>query len=145
MKKNIFFLILSLLIGCKETGGKVFFNYDQIDYYYADENEKTGRLVSGKMYLEPAKYYKVRISESEFDGINNIFTEKTTTNNVYSKCMPVYRDILIFRKKGKPAGVAKICFTCGQNEIMGTFANTENFGQDGDYEKLRKILLNIRE
>ena len=37
-------------------------------------------------------------------------------------------------------GTAKICFSCNANQIKGTNANTENFGQEGDFEKLEKIL-----
>jgi len=36
--------------------------------------------------------------------------------------------------------MAKICFDCHQKHIVGTNANTEHFGQDGDYPKLLQIL-----
>ena len=66
--------------------------------------------------------------------------EKSTLENIATACIHVYRDILIFKKEGKVIGTAKICFDCMSKQIKGTTANTENFGQDGDYEKLEKIL-----
>lgn len=55
-------------------------------------------------------------------------------------CIPVFRDILIFRKNKKNSGMMKICFGCHQYRILGTNAKTENFGTDNDYSQLWKIL-----
>ena len=80
------------------------------------------------------------IDKSKFESIDKIFIEKSTLENIATACIHVYRDILIFKKEGKVIGTAKICFDCMSKQIKGTTANTENFGQDGDYEKLEKIL-----
>ncbi|MDN5479000.1 MAG: hypothetical protein L0G39_18910 [Chryseobacterium sp.] len=92
--------------------------------------------------LEKIGFKKTVIISHKFKKINEIFVEKTVSENIEYACAPVYRDILIFKKKEKIIGMAKMCFDCHQKQITGTKANTENFGQDGDYEKLQQILYN---
>ncbi|MBK8874194.1 MAG: hypothetical protein IPN13_09825 [Bacteroidetes bacterium] len=148
--------------------GKKFFVYDAIDYYKTDFDEsKIGELFdniskseidSFKMEiilgnipnsitdltfiqkLEEVGYKKTTVDTSKFEGIDKIFIEKTTVENIYAACIHVYRDILIFKKEGQVVGTAKICFDCLANQITGTTANSKNFGQNGDYVKLARIL-----
>jgi hypothetical protein len=166
---KLFFTITIVCIafsGCM-TGEK-FFEYDTIDYYSNNIDEwKTGDLydnqskseidsfrmgiilgdipnsVSDLFFidkLEKVGYKKLPIDKSKFESIDRIFVEKTTINNVSTECIHVYRDILIFKKDNKVVGTAKVCFSCKANQINGTRASTENFGQDGDYIKLEKLL-----
>lgn len=148
--------------------GKVFFDYDQIDYYYTnfeedkiqelDENQKKSKVDKYKYtvaieetpktitdldflnYMEKIGYVKKKIDKSKFPQINKIFVEKTPSESYAAACIPVFRDILVFRKLGKVIGIAKICFNCHQYRIIGTDANKENFGTNNDYEKLKYIL-----
>jgi len=152
----------------KQVIGKKFFMYDAIDYYTNDfdeskigdlyDNQSKSEIGSFKMgiilgdipksisdldfidKLAKVGYKKTLIDKSKFDSIDNIFVEKTTTENLATACIYVYRDILIFKKDHKVVGTAKVCFGCMANQINGTTANTENFGQEGDYERLEKIL-----
>lgn len=152
----------------KQVIGKNFFEYDAIDYYTNDfdeskigdlyDNQSKSELDSFKMgiilddipesisdldfidKLVKVGYKKTQIDKSKFDSIDNIFVEKTTTENIAAACVYVYRDILIFKKDDKVVGTAKICFDCMAHQINGTTANTENFGQEGDYQRLGKIL-----
>lgn len=152
----------------KQVIGKKFFEYDAIDYYKTDfEESKIGELYDNKSKseidslkmgiilghipnsisdltfiekLEKVGYKKMIVDNSKFESIDKIFIEKTTLENIEAACIYVYRDILIFKKEGKVVGTAKICFNCLAAQIKGTTANTENFGQDGDYGKLAKIL-----
>ena len=147
---------------------KKFFEYDSIDYYSnpideskVDElydNQSKSEIDSFKMgiilgyipnnikdltfidKLEKVGYKKTRIDKSKFDSIDKIFIERVTKENLATSCIYVYRDILIFKKDEKVIGTAKICFDCMANQIKGTMAETENFGQDGDYAKLEKLL-----
>lgn len=148
--------------------GKKFFAYDQIDYYcypivdtalaniYKNRSKsdndslKEGVIVghipkdiSDQTFidkLEKFGYEKKVIDSSKFKRIDSLFIEKTFVDEPLAACLYVFRDILIFKKQSKVVGVAKICFGCGGNEIIGTTANTSNFGQDGDYDVLEKIL-----
>lgn len=152
----------------KQEIGKKFFVYDAIDYYTNDideskigelyDNQSKSEIDSFKMgiilgdipksisdlefidYLSKIGYKKTQIDKSKFESIDKIFVEKTTTENIATACIYVYRDILIFKKDNKVIGTVKVCFGCMANQINGTTSNTENFGQDGDYERLGKIL-----
>ncbi len=150
--------------------GNVFFDFDEIDYYNIDFEE--GRAIElirnrEKSNIDKLKYEIIldetpenikdtdflkhikefgfihtKIQSDKFKSINTIFIEKNISDNYALACAPVYRDILIFKKKGEIIGIAKICFSCQQNIIIGTNANTANFGHNGDYGRLRRILYN---
>lgn len=85
-------------------------------------------------------YSKSKIDSAKFDEINEIFREKKHEEVYGHACIYVYRDILLFKKKSKVIGIAKLCFDCDASVIIGTKVNTNEFGMNGDYEKLRKIL-----
>ncbi len=148
--------------------GQKFFDYDKIEYYSTDfDEEKIGELYDNQTKseidsikmgvilddipnnisdlsfiekLEKIGYKKSIVDKSKFKDIDKIFVEKSVKENLATACIYVYRDILIFKKESKVVGTAKICFDCLANQINGTKANTENFGQDGDYGKLATIL-----
>jgi hypothetical protein len=148
--------------------GKKFFNYDKIDYYHSNfdsknslellDSEPNSLLDSIKVavlfgetpesindtscinQLTKVGYTKQNINKEKFSKIDSIFIEKTTTTNDGTNCVYIYRDILIFKKQNKIIGIAKICFSCFGNRIVGAKANKINFGQDGDYDKLKSII-----
>lgn len=151
----------------KITGGK-YFDYDEIEYYKSEiEEDQIGELYDNQKKsikdslkmgiilgeipksisdtnfidnLETFGYTKGKIEEKKFNEIDEVFTEKKHSEAYETACIYIYRDILIFKKKSKIIGIAKICFGCDANIIVGTKSNTEEFGMSGDYEKLRKIL-----
>ncbi|WP_284653543.1 hypothetical protein [Flavobacterium terrisoli] len=151
----------------KITGAK-YFNYDELIHYKSeieenklrgvDENKHKSELDSLKYNvilrdipksikdtgfinkLEKLGYSKTEVGKEKFEEINKIFVEKKHKEIIGYACDYVYRDILIFKHKSKTIGIAKLCFGCNGNQIVGTKANTEEFGMDGDYEKLAKIL-----
>lgn len=90
--------------------------------------------------LETIGFAKQIIPASKFSSINQIFCEKNYEQLVSTACVPVYRDVLIFKMQSKIIGTAKICFDCGYHVITGAKVNTDAFGQFGDYEKLHKLL-----
>jgi hypothetical protein len=165
--KKIFFLLTVILLSCNSKEEK-YFEYDEIEYYKSEieedqigilyDNQKKSKIDSLKMgvilgeipksipnteFIENLKsfgYTKSKIDSKKFNKINEIFTEKRHSELYATACIYIYRDILIFKKNSKIIGVAKICFGCDANVIIGTKANTEEFGMNGDYEKLRKIL-----
>jgi hypothetical protein len=152
----------------KKVIGKKFFEFDAINYYLIDfdeskigdlyDNQSKSEIDSFKMgiilgdlpknisdlsFIDKLKkigYKKKSVDKSKFDEIDKIFVEKTVKENDATACIYVYRDILIFKKNNAVVGTAKICFGCMANKIIGTNANTENFGMDGDYEKLEDLL-----
>ncbi|MBK7042123.1 MAG: hypothetical protein IPH46_17155 [Bacteroidetes bacterium] len=90
--------------------------------------------------LEKIGYKKNAIGKGNFDKINSIFCERKHKESYATSCIAIYRDILVFKKSNKTIGVAKICFECEQNWIIGTDRNTMEFGMSGDYGKLYDIL-----
>jgi hypothetical protein len=147
---------------------KYFFDYDAIDYYKTDisiseilemfnkeqstelDEIKHGILVGHFpeslnddtffKVLGLLDYKKSKVDRSKFESINDIFREKLVESRIDTSCMPLYADILIFSKNQKVVGIAKLCFGCHHFVIIGTSAFTENFGQDGDFDRLDKIL-----
>ncbi|CEJ71509.1 hypothetical protein BN1195_03858 [Chryseobacterium oranimense G311] len=148
--------------------GKKFFDYNEIDYYQIetkedeitklDQNQGKSKidklkydLVIGETpesindldflnYMDKVGYLMKKINPSNFENINKIFVEKPEEEMVVAACVPVFRDILVFKKNGKITGIAKICFSCHQYRMIGTNANTENFGSNNDYSQLGNIL-----
>jgi len=90
--------------------------------------------------LEEIGFLKSKVNKIKFEEINSIFKEKKHDEISGFACDYIFRDILVFKRKSKTVGIAKICFECQANHIVGTKANIEEFGMDGDYEKLEKIL-----
>ena len=86
--------------------------------------------------LDKIGYSKQEMKKSSFNLLNEVFSEKKVTSGYAMECVSVFRDIFIFKKRGEIVGVSKICFSCEANHIIGTSANTDNFGMDGDYSKL---------
>jgi hypothetical protein len=145
--------------------GTEYFDYDNIDYYFNNFDEgkvpelydkqsdsgwdslKMGIIVgwipddsSDLTFiskLDSIGYTKSQVDKSKFKSINEVFTEKPVDEILATSCMPVYRDILVFKKSDKIVGVAKICFDCWTHEIVGTASNTVGFGQNGDYDSLK--------
>lgn len=85
-------------------------------------------------------FKKKELTTKQYKEIKEIFKEKPYELFAIAACAAIYRDILIFKEKEEIKGIAKICFECGQSQIMGTNKNTEAFGQSGDYSKLAEIL-----
>lgn len=150
--------------------GKSFFNFDEIEYYHSEISEEIAMdlfdtqnksqseklkfdIVIGEKpenlnnlkfihSLSEIGFTKSQIPQSKYKDINLIFTEKTASESYAAACVAVYRDLLVFKKDKKIIGFCKICFDCRLFRIVGTNANVENFGQDGDFEKLLRLLKN---
>lgn len=147
--------------------GKAFFDFDAVDYYHSDMDENTAaNLISQQKTaidsiqynliidetsedisnayfinnLEKAGFKKIKIESADFKNLNQLFSEKSERDGLNFACIPIFRDILVFKKNDKVTGVAKICFGCNDYKIIGTDANTSNFGQGKDYEILSLIL-----
>ncbi|AFR34854.1 hypothetical protein B739_0247 [Riemerella anatipestifer RA-CH-1] len=159
---------IEIVIREPKITGEKYFEYDEIEYYKNEieedqigelyDNQKksvkdslkkevilgeTPKSISDTNFVDNLKsfgYTKSKIDPNKFNKINEIFIEKKHSESYETACIYIYRDILIFKRKSKIIGIAKICFGCDANVIVGTKSNTEEFGMSGDYEKLRKIL-----
>ncbi len=150
--------------------GDSFFQFDEIEYYHNEISEDEAMDLfdtQNKSQIDKLKFdiiigekpeslnnlefinslsqigfTRSQINQSKFKEINQIFTEKTVYENYAAACVAVYRDILVFKNNKKIVGFCKLCFDCRLFRMIGTNANTENFGQDGDFEKLSNLLKN---
>lgn len=148
--------------------GKKFFDFDEVDYYSTqiteddamklldnqtskideqkynvimnDEYPKSLNEMEFIKNLNKIGFKKTKIETEKFSDLNQIFVEKSEQDGIVFSCIPVFRDLLVFKKKNKITGFAKICFDCNFFHIIGTNADLKNFGQGDDYEKLGKIL-----
>ncbi|UOK41634.1 MULTISPECIES: hypothetical protein [Flavobacterium] len=142
--------------------GKAFFDFDKVEHYSNDISESDAENLSIKDKpskkesilsqllteddmeytdeLEKYNFKKSVINSSKLDSINKIFSENPCKTVYVTACIPVYRDIFIFKKNEKIVGKAKVCFGCRSYSIEGTKLNTENFGQCGDFERLGKLI-----
>lgn len=151
--------------------GKPFFTFDAIDYYKNDIDEntamnlldyrptsldsirynliidETSENISNEYFinnLTKAGFNKTEIKSEDFQKLAALFSEQHQREEIYFACIPIFRDILVFKKNEKVIGVAKICFGCNRNKIIASKSNTSNFGQGKDYELLSLILNNYK-
>jgi hypothetical protein len=161
-----------ILFGCNspDNESRLFFNYDEIDYYFNNydeegltelfDNRSRSELDSFRLgiilddipesikdstfiaKLQAIGYKKGLVNKSRFNEIDDLFSEKRVKKNISTKCIDIYRDILIFKKHNRLVGTVKVCFECMAHQITGSKYNTENFGEGGDYHRLETLLKN---
>ena len=146
--------------------GKPFFEFDAIDYYNVEIDEYTASNllntrktafdnIKYNLILDEASenisdnyflnnlakvgYKKSEIDPNDFQHLTSLFSERSERDGLYFECFPTFRDILVFKKDKKVIGVAKLDLGCNKYKIIGTDANTKNFGQGKDYEILSLI------
>ncbi|MDP2162371.1 MAG: hypothetical protein Q8K02_17960 [Flavobacterium sp.] len=127
------------------------FEYDQIDYYHLDIDNFNGHETSQKDTIKRnivndyfntisdslnvdkiGNYYaKIKLNEKSLKFINSYICKTKKTSDIYfSECMPVFRDILVFRNKSKIVGINKICFECNISNLVSTQYNSYLFNID---------------
>lgn len=161
-------VIIILIFSSCQQNGDYYFHFDEVNHYSIkiDENElfdlEEKKNISKNQQLKldiilnnkPKKitdtifiprltvlgFKKNKVPSTKHVELNKIFREKHHDEVYALACVHVYRDILIFKKSDSIIGIAKICFDCLNSQILGTSANTIEFGQSGDYGKLYKLL-----
>lgn len=92
--------------------------------------------------LETLGFKKKEIEKNKLQRLEKIFCERKHEQALYTSCISVYRDILIFKRQNKTIGFARLCFECGDSIIAGTDKDWSEFGQSGDFQRLGAILEN---
>ncbi len=140
------------------------FQFDNVDYYHIDiSDDKMSDLASmqnkseGDIELESLltedypnnidktflknldKLYPIKrkIDEAKLIEIEEIYCDGSNLGR--SKCIPVYRDVLIFKQKGSVVGVSKICFDCDMQYTIDKYGAQKEF-DNNDFQKLQQIL-----
>ena len=147
----LFFIIC--LISCRNEHLKIA-EYDELSNYRLDtltvDEIDISDILSGEaiqnisdtLIIDRFKelgFMKSNIDKSNHSKINQIFTSnKNIIDN--SKCLPIYRDFLILKKKNKTVGIFKICFECSQLNYLDAFTNEERLMTDDNSLILEKLL-----
>jgi hypothetical protein len=149
-----------------------FFVFDAVDYYHLDikqqavdsiamKADKTNKELALMQILqqripvstidtlfinnmEILSFDKMRLDSKMYKELGQLFVKQTVENPSYPSCEPIYRDVLIFRKKDKVIGVAKLDFDCGRSAIVGARYDASLFGQSGEYVKLQHLLRSLK-
>ena len=115
-----------------------YFNFDKITHYKNDiaENDiymlydKPDKSANDSLYLEIVEedmpvsiqdtifinsleefgFIKNDLNRKDYSKIKEIFSFKKHDQVSETLCIPVYRDIFVFKKNNKIIGIAKICF-----------------------------------
>ena len=147
----LFFIIC--LISCRNEHLKIA-EYDELIHYRLDTlavdeidisdilSGEAIKNISDTLIIDRFKklgFMKSNIDKSNHSKINQIFTSnKNIIDN--SKCLPIYRDFLILKKKNKTVGIFKICFECSQLNYLDAFTNEERLMTNDNSLILEKLL-----
>ncbi len=86
-------------------------------------------------------YKAMRLRSELYPELNEIFAYSPENDSLWAAaCEPIYRDILIFKKRGEINGLAKLCFQCNEHFFLGNQQRTENFGRSSNMRRLKRIL-----
>jgi hypothetical protein len=149
-------------------GSQPFFLFDRIDYYHSDitmEDVLATEAKDNKSRKDIALLQIVRqhipvnmmdtlfirnmdsvgfrrrlINPAWNSRVSNLYSEREATPPKQSNCVPVFRDVLIFRQGNKITGMSKVDFDCGMHYTAGARYDASGFGQSGEYRPLYKIL-----
>lgn len=140
---------------------KPYFDFDEVTHYQSDieyfevlrrKNDDLNYLLFTQgfeslldsIYLErlDSLFHKNIISKEEHPIVDKIFCYQTINvdNLSLTDCIAIYRDIFVFKKNNKIAGIAQICFDCNQFTIIGATQETKNFGVNYEFSNLAKLI-----
>jgi hypothetical protein len=154
MRYILFFLTFILISSCESIEKKMFFDFDEANYYslnkkneeeffskaHTDSKDSIFENIflgdfpknlddnSFQKEINSNRFTKYKVSKNDIDKLkNDIFKKRLLTNPfVYAyACAPEYRDILVFMKNNKISGIAKICLSCNQYYFLSNKKNIE--------------------
>lgn len=122
---------------------KKFHNLNEIEESYLKfihENIPTNiKDTSFVSTIEKLKFNKKIIPDSEIKILQEIFSEAFCNEMAESACIPMYRDIYVFKKNNQITGIAKVCFECKIIYFICKDYSWQGFGECENLEKLQKI------
>ena len=153
MRIFTFLFLIFCLISCKDQQLQTA-TFDEIIHYKLDTlavNEMDiSNILSGEAIQNISdtliidQFTEFGFVRSEVDKSNRIKLDQALTSNENtignSKCLPIYRDFLILKKKNKTVGIFKICFECSQLNYIDASTNEERLMTDENSLVLDKLL-----
>lgn len=168
--KNLWSYILVLfLLACvnksdEDNKNQPYFKFDEILHYSIDidgdsvyssaspQMEQICSIITGKSFrsltdtlfideFDKMGFEKKYIDTTIHSSLEMVFSEKKVKGELtVHDCLPLYRDILIFKYENRITGFAKLCFECNQATFGGTGASASTFGHSGEWYVLKKLL-----
>ncbi|RZJ72623.1 MAG: hypothetical protein EOO45_10790 [Flavobacterium sp.] len=160
---RVIFLLL-IIVSC-EKENEYFFTFDEVVRYNVDRNlsdnlivkkdqtekdsitkniiigwHRTNTLSQFVKDLDKSHYTSSTVDTIHNSKLREIFKAGDTPNELQTTCEPMYRNVFVFRNKGKITGVAQICLDCGKSNFIGTKSKTENFGGNNEFDNLKQLL-----
>lgn len=151
------------------TGNLPFFTFDQVIHYSVPvskseldsiigKSEKSRKelgllqIVTGNIpvstqdslfisNMDILGFEKQVIDPKKYEALEKLFSKREPTQPIQPSCKTGYTDILVFRKKGKFMGSVKLNFECQRHQMVGQRYNDADFGQSGEYDELKKMIL----
>lgn len=81
-------------------------------------------------YLPSLGFTKRRLSHEKTEALRKIFNAQRMKEEEKAACVPIFRDILVFRLKSKNTAVMKLCFDCQYHSLDGETIETIHFTQE---------------
>ena len=152
MRIFTFLFLIFCLISCKDKQLQTV-EFDEIIHYKLDtlavDETDINDILSGEAIQNISdtliidRFTEFRFVRSEVDKSNHIKLHQVLTSNQNTidntKCLPIYRDFLILKKKNKTVGIFKICFECSQLNYLDAFTNEERLMTDENSLVLDKL------
>ncbi len=89
--------------------------------------------------LNKLKFKKRIIEKSKLKELKEIFNVEFCNELQDNGCIPMYRDIYVFKKNDQISGIAKVCFSCQIIDFTSNNYNWIRFGECDSYNRLKKI------
>ncbi|MEG0918090.1 MAG: hypothetical protein RSF68_13845 [Myroides sp.] len=152
MRISTFLFLLFCLISCKDKQLQIT-EFDEIIHYKldilrVDEIDITDILsgeaiqnISDTLIIDQfteSGFLKSEVDKSDYIKLNQVLTSTENTKD-NTKCLPVYRDFLILKKKNETVCIFKICFECSQLNYIDASTNEERLLTDENSLVLDKL------
>lgn len=153
MRIFTFLFLIFCLISCKDKQLQTA-EFDEIIHYKldtlaVDETDISNNLSSEAIQnisdtliinrFTEFEFLKSEVVESDHIKLHQVLTSNENTKD-NTKCLPIYRDFLILKKKNRTVGIFKICFECSQLNYIGASTNEERLMTDENNLILEKLL-----
>jgi len=153
MRIFTFLFLIFCLISCKEKQLQTT-EFDEIIHYKLDtlavDEMDIKDILSGEAIQNISDtliidrftefgFVRSEVGKSDYIKLNQALTSNQNTID-NTKCLPIYRDLLILKKKNKTVGIFKICFECSQLNYIDTFTNEERLMTDENSLMLEELL-----
>lgn len=166
-KISILIFITVFLLGCRQEPEQLFM-FDEIQHYHKDilwnnyfeikkeqdqknKSEIFSEVVIGDLpnslddkefllFLKNFYSKPISLDSQKFKAIGEIYSNGEHEDGFETSCEPMYRDILVFKFKGKITGISKLCFECWKQHTIGEKPNSGDLLTSTDISKLKAIL-----